>query len=74
MTSQVSPSQHSRLLDVSQVAQLLGVDVSMVRRLVHERRVNFVKVGRLVRFKEADLLAFIDAGTIPAQPTRRAGR
>jgi excisionase family DNA binding protein len=61
-------------MDIGQAAQLLGVEVSMVRRLVHERRINFVKVGRLVRFKETDLLAFIEAGTVPAQPIRRAGR
>ncbi|HEY8612998.1 MAG TPA: helix-turn-helix domain-containing protein [Roseomonas sp.] len=56
------------LLDVPAAAARLGVPVSFVRRLVHERRVPFVKVGRLVRFDPADLEAFIAAARTEARP------
>ena len=39
-----------RLLNVNQLADLLQVNVRHIRRLVHERRVPFIKWGHLVRF------------------------
>lgn len=40
----------TRLLNISEVADALNVDVRHVRRLVHERRIPFVKWGHLLRF------------------------
>jgi excisionase family DNA binding protein len=42
------------LLDVDGLAARLGVTVRYLRRLVEERRVLYVKVGRLVRFDPAE--------------------
>ncbi len=56
------------LLDVTGVAQRLGVPVRFVRRLVAERRVRYVKLGRNVRFDLADLDALVAAGTVAAVP------
>ena len=39
-----------RMLDVVGLAARLGVTERFVRRLVHERRIPFYKVGSLVRF------------------------
>jgi len=39
-----------RLVDIEAVASYLGVNVRHVRRLVAERRIPFVKWGRLLRF------------------------
>jgi len=39
-----------RLLNVDEVAVVLGVNVRHVRRLVFERRIPYLKWGRLVRF------------------------
>lgn len=39
-----------RLLNITQLADTLGVNVRHVRRLVHERRIPFIKWGHLVRF------------------------
>jgi excisionase family DNA binding protein len=41
------------LIDVEAVARRLGVTVRFVRRLVFERRIAYVKVGRHVRFEPA---------------------
>jgi excisionase family DNA binding protein len=40
--------------------------VRFVRRLVFERRIAFVKVGRHVRIGPADLDAYITAGRVDA--------
>ena len=60
------------LLSVEQAAERLGTLVRFVRRLVFERRLAFVKVGRHVRICPADLDAFIEAGRVAAQ-RREAG-
>jgi excisionase family DNA binding protein len=55
-----------RLLTVEDAADRLGTSTRFVRRLVFERRIAFVKVGRHVRIAPADLDAFIAAGRIDA--------
>jgi excisionase family DNA binding protein len=57
------------LLSVAQVAERLGTTERFPRRLVAERRITFVKVGRHVRIPESAVSAFIDANTV--QPSRR---
>ncbi|MDT0571170.1 excisionase family DNA-binding protein [Streptomyces bottropensis] len=53
-----------RYLTVAQVAELLGTSERFPRRLIAERRIAFVKVGRHVRIPERELSAFIDANTV----------
>lgn len=48
------------LLDIEGVAEVLGVSVRHVRRLVAERRIPYVKWGRYLRFDPAQLEAWID--------------
>lgn len=40
-----------KLMDVKEVAEALGCKVPTVRKMVLERRIPFVKIGSLVRFK-----------------------
>jgi excisionase family DNA binding protein len=54
------PSDRTRLLNISEVADTLGVDVRHVRRLVHERRIPYIKWGHLLRFDPAELEGWID--------------
>jgi excisionase family DNA binding protein len=49
------------LLDADAVAEALGVTPRHVRRLVAERRIPFVKVGRFVRFDPGALDVWLDA-------------
>ncbi|MEU9699922.1 helix-turn-helix domain-containing protein [Streptomyces sp. NPDC047981] len=58
-----------RLLSVDQVAELLGTTVRFPRRLIEERRITFVKVGRHVRIPESAVMAFVAANTV--EPTVR---
>ncbi|MFE4328085.1 excisionase family DNA-binding protein [Streptomyces sp. NPDC056831] len=62
-----------RLLSVDQVAELLGTTVRFPRRLIEERRITFVKVGRHVRIPETAVAAFITANTVEPVTIRRAG-
>lgn len=48
------------LLDTDGVAHSLGVTSRHVRRLVAERRIPFLKVGRFVRFDPGELDAWLD--------------
>ncbi len=47
------------LLTVADVAELFGVRTRFVYRLVDERRIPFIKVGRYLRFDPADVEAYI---------------
>ncbi|MFF9808710.1 excisionase family DNA-binding protein [Streptomyces coeruleorubidus] len=60
-----------RYLTVAQVAELLGTTERFPRRLVAERRIAFVKVGRHVRIPEGALKDFIDANTVQPVGQRR---
>jgi excisionase family DNA binding protein len=55
-----------RLLTVAEVAELFGTTERFPRRLIAERRIDFVKIGRYVRIRESTLLAFIAAGRVEA--------
>ena len=57
-----------RLLDITALAQLLGVNTRHVRRLVAERRIPFIKWGHLIRFDPVEVKHWID------EYRRRPGR
>ena len=53
-----------RLLTVEEAADRLGTSVRFVRRLIAERRIDYVKVGRHVRLDPTDVEAFIAASRV----------
>lgn len=63
-----------KLLTVDQVAESLGTSARLPRRLIAERRITFVRVGRHVRIPEAAAVdELISAGTVD-QVVRRHHR
>lgn len=64
-----SSNAPERYLSVPEVAERLGTTERFPRRLIAERRIAFVKVGRHVRIAESVLDAYIAANTV--EPTRR---
>ena len=64
MTSHQVQDQPVQLLTVDAAAERLSTSVRFVRRLIAERRIEFVKVGRHVRISESALAEFIAAGRI----------
>lgn len=69
-----SKSTRGRLLTVGQAAERLGTGERFVRRLVAERRIEFVRVGRHVRIAESAVERFIEERTVQPRPTRYRGR
>ena len=57
VTQHVADSAH--LLTVEQAADRLGTSVRFIRRLRHERRLTFIKLGRHLRIDREDLEAYI---------------
>jgi excisionase family DNA binding protein len=61
-----------RLLTVAEVADLLNTSERFPRRLIEERRITFVRLGRKVRIPESAVTEFIAAGLVePVQLGRR---
>lgn len=53
------------LWDVNTVAEMLGVQVRHVRRLVSERRIPFIKWGHLLRFDPTEIEQWLDQLRVP---------
>jgi excisionase family DNA binding protein len=60
-----------RLLTVAEAAELLSTSPRFPRRLIEERRIRFVRVGRHVRIPESALREFIAAGLVEPVTTKR---
>lgn len=56
------------LLSLADVARITGTSERFARRLIQERRLPTVKVGRYVRVWPADLEAYLSRQTRPANP------
>jgi excisionase family DNA binding protein len=68
--SSIAPDE--RLLTYAQAAEVLNTSPRFPRRLVEERRIRFVRVGRFVRIPESALHEFITAGLV--EPVTLRGR
>lgn len=55
---------NERLLTIAEAAERLNTSPRFPRRLVAERRIRFVKLGRFVRIPESALREFIASGLI----------
>ncbi len=62
------------LLTCAQAAERLGTNERYPRRLIAERRIRFVRVGRYIRIPESALQDFIEAGTVEPIVVRRRRR
>jgi len=58
------------LMTSEDVAAKPRTSLRFVRRLVAERRIEYVKVGRAVRFEPSAVAAYVDRNRV--QPTTRA--
>jgi excisionase family DNA binding protein len=63
------PTGRARLLDIDAVAVQLAVTPRHIRRLVAERRIPYLKVGRFIRFDPAEVDAWLDAARRPELET-----
>jgi excisionase family DNA binding protein len=72
MTRQ-TPAPVERLLTVGQVAELLGTTERFPRRLIAERRIRFVRVGRHIRIPESAVANFVAAEMVEPGNHHRRG-
>jgi excisionase family DNA binding protein len=66
-----------KLLTVDEAAVLLGTTARFPRRLIAERRIRFLRLGKHVRIPESALTEFVQAGMVEpvrASDVRRAVR
>jgi excisionase family DNA binding protein len=55
----IEPDLALELLTIPEVAKLLRISVSGVRRLQQQRHIPFFKVGGGIRFTRSDIAAFL---------------
>jgi excisionase family DNA binding protein len=60
-------ARHDPLLTVAQAGDYLGTGERFIRRLIAQRRITYVKLGRYVRLQRSTLDAFIEAGRVTSQ-------
>jgi excisionase family DNA binding protein len=53
-----------QLLNVDEAAVVLGTSARFPRRLIAERRIRFVRIGRHVRIPASALEEFVNTGTV----------
>jgi len=56
--------QHDQLLTVAQAGDYLGTGERFIRRLIAQRRITYVKLGKYVRLQRSTLDAYIAAGRV----------
>ncbi len=54
--------------DIPSAAVFLSISERQLREMVERRRIASVKVGRLVRFRQTDLDAFVEGCVRPVRP------
>jgi excisionase family DNA binding protein len=58
----------SQMLSAAEAAKVLGVSPWTIRQWSSMRKLPHYKVGRLTKFKMSELVAFIEAGKVEANP------
>ena len=61
-----------RLLDITEVASYTGLSVHTLYTMVSQRRIPFVKMGRLVKFDPLLLDKWIKQNTVMPMPAKQA--
>lgn len=64
-----SASGMGALLTLPEASSLLRLKTSTLRAWVLRRKIPYLKIGRLVRVRRADVEALIAESVVPARPT-----
>jgi excisionase family DNA binding protein len=62
------------LIDMHEVAEVLCVTPRHIQRLVAERRIPYLKIGRFVRFDRAELSVWLDQQRVDSTRSACCGR
>lgn len=69
VTEQLALFDLDPLLDKHQVAQRLNVGIRFVERLIAEKRIAYVKVGRHVRIRHSAINNYLTSNTVDSSAT-----
>jgi excisionase family DNA binding protein len=58
------------LMTVEQFAEVVGLKPATVRQKIWRREIEFVRIGRAIRFKPETAEKMIEAGTVPPLEVR----
>jgi excisionase family DNA binding protein len=61
----------TKLLTVGQFAEAIGLKEATIRQKIWRHEVEFVRLGRSIRFKPETVQKLIDQGTVPAREPRK---
>jgi len=57
-----------KIVDMATLATLLGVTERHIRRLVDERRIPFLRWGKLIRFDLDEIKKWLEGARVPGRP------
>lgn len=61
-----SKHQRRKLLNVIEAAELLGISINTIYGWAYQKKITYHKIGRLLKFYEDDLLAWIEERKVVA--------
>jgi excisionase family DNA binding protein len=67
-----TPLEDKFILTSEEAAEFLGVSLRTIRYWVATRRIPYFHLGRFIRFKPADLTAFLESGRVEPLEHQRA--
>ena len=62
-----------KLLDISEVSDIIGVQINTLYSWIHQKRIPYIKIGRLVKFKPSDIDAWLKEKSIHANKNSPIG-
>lgn len=62
------PDTLPQLLTIDQIAERLGTSTRHIRRLIAERRIPYLKVGKLVRFDPDEINCWLNESRVALRP------
>ena len=63
-----------RLLTIQELAEFTGLSIQTIYKMVNQRRIPYVKVGRLLRFDSRLIDDWLQAHTVMPMPERKGYR
>lgn len=55
------------LLDISDVSDIIGVKINTLYSWVHQKKIPYIKIGRMVKFKPSDIDKWINEKKVKVQ-------
>jgi len=66
-----APRWPKRLMTIQELAEFTGLSIQTLYKMVHQRRIPYVKVGRCLRFDSRLIDDWLEAHTVMPMPEKR---